>query len=220
MYIFRGLRQSDNTLILAGAVPAALMALAADWVFGLIERSLAPGASKKKALAIGWTAAALIVLIAGVWFSRAEFRKSSIKRIVVGSKDFTEQVILGELIAQTLESKAGLEVERKFELGGDLCHRAMLEGTLDCYVEYTGTAFTAILKQQPVTDPREVYLRVKQEYETRFGLAWLEPLGFNNTFAILVRGDDSRKLKLRSISDASRFTPGWRAGFGQHFMSR
>ena len=220
MYIFRGLRQSDNTLILAGAVPAALMALAADWAFGLIERSLAPGASKKRALAAGWTAAAIIVLITGAWIARAEFQKPSAKRIVVGSKDFTEQIILGELIAQTLESRAGLEVERKFELGGDLCHRAMLEGTLDCYVEYTGTAFTAILKQQPVTDPREVYRRVKQEYESRFGLDWLAPLGFNNTFAILVRGGDSRTLNLKSISDASRFTPKWRAGFGQDFMSR
>ena len=129
-------------------------------------------------------------------------------------------MILGELIAQTLESKAGLVVERKFELGGDLCHRAMVEGTLDCYVEYTGTAFTAILKQEPITDPREVYQRVKLEYESKFGLEWLSPLGFNNTFAILVRGDDSRRLNLKSISDASRFTPEWQAGFGQDFMSR
>jgi glycine betaine/choline ABC-type transport system substrate-binding protein len=139
--------------------------------------------------------------------------------VTVGSKDFTEQVILAEMIAQTLESR-GVEVQRQFELGGDLCHRAMLEGNMDVYVEYTGTAFTAILKHDPLTDPREVYDRVKEEYKTLFDIEVLEPLGFNNTFAILVRGDDARRLKLASISDAARYAPRWRAGFGQDFMSR
>ncbi|MEW6206752.1 MAG: glycine betaine ABC transporter substrate-binding protein [Acidobacteriota bacterium] len=218
-YIFRGLRMSDNTLILAGAIPAAVMALAADFFLGLIERQLAPGRAKaaktaKITLATGAVAlAALVIAGSGVLSKNRE-------RIVIGSKDFTEQVILGEMIAQVIEMKTGLEVERKFELGGDLCHRAMIAGEMDVYVEYTGTAFTAILKHQPITDPRKVYDQVKREYLSEFGLEWMEPLGFENTFAILVRGAEAERLNLKTISDAARYAPRWRAGFGQDFMSR
>ncbi len=100
------------------------------------------------------------------------------------------------------------------------CTAAMLSGWIDSYVEYTGTAFTAILKHKPITDPRAVYDQVKQDYESQFNLEWLDPLGFNNTFAILVRGDDARRLNLKTVSDAARFAHKWRAGFGQDFMSR
>ncbi len=219
-YIFRGLRMSDNILILAGAIPAAVMALAADFTLGLIERRLAPGRAKaagktaKLAFATGIVAlVAFVIVTSGVLSKKSE-------RIVVGSKDFTEQVILGEMIAQVIEAKTGLAVERKFELGGDLCHRAMIAGEMDIYVEYTGTAFTAILKHQPITDPRKVYDQVKREYLSEFGLEWMEPLGFENTFAILVRGAEAERLNLKTISDAARYAPQWRAGFGQDFMSR
>ena len=103
---------------------------------------------------------------------------------------------------------------------GDLCHRAMISGEMDIYVEYTGTAFSAILKHDPITDARKAYLQVKQEYAERFDLEWLEPLGFNNTFAILVRGEDARRLGLKNISEIAPYSPRWRAGFGQDFMSR
>lgn len=139
--------------------------------------------------------------------------------MIVGCKDFTEQVILGEIVAQLIESN-GIAVERRFELGGDLCHRAMVAGQMDVYIEYTGTAYTAILKRQPISDANEVYRQVKDEYATKLGLLWLEPLGFNDTYAILVRGADARQLGLKTISDAARFAPEWRAGFGQDFMSR
>ena len=219
MYIFRGLRMNDNTLILAGAIPAALMALFADFVLGLVERSLVPSGPQKRARV---TVAAVLVLALGlgVYLSASGPSRTSERRITVGSKDFTEQVILGELVAQAIESGTDIEVERKFELGGDLCHRGMVAGEIDCYVEYTGTAFTAILKHPVVTDPREVYQRVRRDYEEQFGFEWLAPLGFNNTFAILVRGDDARRLSLKTISDAASHAPRWRAGFGQDFMSR
>jgi glycine betaine/choline ABC-type transport system substrate-binding protein len=138
----------------------------------------------------------------------------------VGSKDFTEQVILGEILAQAIEAKTGLQVVRRFDLGGNLAHEALIAGELDLYVEYTGTALLAILKSRPVTDPQAVYRRVKADYADRFKLEWTEPLGFNNTFAILVRGDDAKRLGLKTITDASRVSPQWRAGFGQDFMSR
>ncbi len=142
-------------------------------------------------------------------------------RIVVGSKNFTEQLILGELLAQQLEHKTGLPVERRFYLAGTyLCQQALLAGRIDMYVEYTGTALTAILKQKPSSNHKEVYERVKQAYARQFGLAVGEPLGFDNTFAIVIRGDDARRLNVRTISQAAKYAPQWRAGFGYEFMER
>jgi glycine betaine/choline ABC-type transport system substrate-binding protein len=109
---------------------------------------------------------------------------------------------------------------RRFDLGGNLAHEALINGEIDLYVEYTGTALLAILKEQPLADPQEVSRRVRAEYQKRFNLAWTEPLGFNNTFAILVRSDDARKFNLKTVSDAAKVSPQWRAGFGQDFMAR
>ena len=141
--------------------------------------------------------------------------------IVVGSKNFTEQIILGELLARHIESNLGVEVDRRLNLAGSfLCHQAVISGEIDLYVEYTGTAFTGILGHDPTGDRDEVYQSVKQEYADRFSLEWTEPLGFNNTFAIMVRGEDARNLGLQTISDASVHTPKWRAGFGYEFVER
>jgi glycine betaine/choline ABC-type transport system substrate-binding protein len=141
--------------------------------------------------------------------------------LVIGSKNFTEQVVLSELIAQHLENRTGLRVERRFYLGGTyICHQALLAGRIDLYPEYTGTALTAILKEAPQGSPRAVHQRVRDEYARRFGLTVGDPLGFNNTFAIVVRGEDARRLNLRTISDAARHAPQWRAGFGYEFMER
>jgi glycine betaine/choline ABC-type transport system substrate-binding protein len=141
--------------------------------------------------------------------------------ITVGSKNFTEQVILGELLANHIESRLGVEVDRRLNLAGTfLCHQAVVSGELDLYVEYTGTAFTGILGHEPNGDREGVFRTVKQEYADRFDLEWTEPLGFSNTFAIMVRGEDARKLRLETISDAAKHTPNWRAGFGYEFMER
>jgi len=141
--------------------------------------------------------------------------------LVIGSKNFTEQAILGELLAQHLEHHTRLRVERRFYLWGTyICHQSILEGRVDLYVEYTGTALTAILKQQPNSDPKLVLDRVRDLYARRFGLVVGPPLGFNNTFAIVVRGKDARRLALHTISDAARYAPMWRPGFGYEFMER
>ncbi len=126
-------------------------------------------------------------------------------------------MILGEILAQAIEAKTDLQVERRFDLGGNLAHEALVAGEIDVYAEYTGTALLSILQDKPLKDPQEVYRRVAAEYAKRFDLDWTEPLGFNNTFAILVRGDDARKLKLKTVSDAAkgfgpmarRFRPGF-----------
>src|SRR5262249_49181175 len=142
-------------------------------------------------------------------------------RIVVGSKNFTESFILGELIAQQIESHTNLKVERRFYLAGTyICQQAMLAGRIDISPEYTGTALTAVRKQPCGIDRYEVYQRVKSEYESRFGLALGPPFGFNNTFAMQIRGEDARRLNVKTLSQAAQFAPQWRAGFGYEFMER
>jgi osmoprotectant transport system permease protein len=230
VYIFRGLRQYDNHLLLAGAVPAALMALIADFGLGLLERYFsvadrrrAGRTSGKKNFVIAATAAILVAVITGIFIGSRDSRPGSSQpegaHVLVGSKDFTESAILAEIVAQLLEAR-GVTVERKYELGGNLPHDAMLAGRLDVYPEYTGTSYTAILHHQPITDPRAVYQQVKDEYAQKFSIAVSQPLGFENTFAILIRGAEARRLKLKTISEAAPYTKTWRAGFGQDFMSR
>lgn len=142
-------------------------------------------------------------------------------RIVIGSKNFSEQIILGEILAEQIEQTMRVPVERKLNLGGTfICHKAMLSGDIDVYVEYTGTAYTAILKRDPKSDPHAVYVEVKSVYRDQYNLDVLAPLGFNNTFAIIIRGDDARRLHLSTISQAAQYAPGWKAGFGYEFMER
>lgn len=141
--------------------------------------------------------------------------------IVVGSKNFPEQALLGELLAQQIEAKTGLHVERHFYLAGTyICHQALLAGRIDMYVEYTGTALTAVLKELPEKDSQAVFERVRSEYNRRFHLLVEPPLGFNDSFAIVIRGEDARKDQLRTISQAAQYAPRWRAGFGYEFMER
>lgn len=142
-------------------------------------------------------------------------------RIVVGSKNFTEQLILGELFAQIIEARTHLPVERRFYLAGTfICQQAILAGRIDVYPEYTGTALTAVLKQPPSGDKLEVYRRVQQALAEQYGLSIGPPLGFNDTFAMVIRGDDARRLRLTTLSQAATYTPHWRAGFGYEFMER
>jgi osmoprotectant transport system substrate-binding protein len=142
-------------------------------------------------------------------------------KIIVGSKFFTEQVVLAELLAQHIEARTGIPVERKTNLGGTLLvQKAMLAGGLDLYVEYTGTALTAVLNETPHGDSKSVYERVKKEYAERFALEVTEPLGFENTFAMVIRGEDAKKFNLQKLSDITPLTSKWRAGVGYEFLER
>jgi len=142
-------------------------------------------------------------------------------KIVVGSKFFTEQVVVAELLAQHIEARTGISVERKTNLGGTLLvQKAILAGDLDLYVEYTGTALTAVLNETPQGDSRSVYEKVKKEYAERFGLEVTEPLGFENTFAMVIRGQDGKKFSLQKLSDITALAPKWRAGVGYEFLER
>ena len=225
-YIFRGLRQNDNNLLLAGAVSSAILALFCDFALGQFEKSFD---FKKRALSarrkfVAIAAVAVAAVLVGLSFisdfkSQISNSATANQTIRVGSKDFTESIILAEILAQMLE-KRGISVQRQFELGGNLAHDALLSNNLDVYPEYTGTAYTAILKQKPITDTNRVYDETKQVYAERFDLNVSPPLGFSNDFAILVRGEVARKNALKTISDAVPLSKNWQAGFGQDFMSR
>ncbi len=233
-YIFRGLRQNDNNLLIAGALASALLALLCDFALGQVERAYKigerPSGWRKLGIAGAFAVFAAVVGLGFLPGGETSGRSSPLagepggavlggQRIVVGSKDFTESVILAEILAQMLEGQ-GAEVVRQFELGGNLAHDGLLSGQIDVYPEYTGTAYTAILKHPPITDPREVYERTRAEYADKLDLTVSPPLGFANDFAILVRGDVARRQGLKTISDAVPVSREWQAGFGQDFMSR
>jgi glycine betaine/choline ABC-type transport system substrate-binding protein len=161
---------------------------------------------------------ALAVCLATLLTSSCDPARSD--RVVIGSKNFTESLILGEIMAQQIEAHTHLKAERRFYLAGTyICHQAIQAGRIDIYPEYTGTALNAILKQSG-GDEKEVYRRVKSEYEQRFHLTLGGPFGFNNTFAMEIRGEDARQLNLKTLSQAAAFAPHWRAGFGYEFMER
>jgi osmoprotectant transport system permease protein len=215
-YIYRGLSMVDTTVILAGAIPAALLALTVDAMLLWLERRI----SKRRKTSLAATAVVAAGLTIAALFSSAALAARSSGVITVGSKNFTEQLILGEIVAQTIERETGLSVTRRLNLGGTLiCDRALLTGDIDVYVEYTGTALTAIFRQPPSTDRAAVTSAVRDLY-AKSGRTLLGGVGYDNTFAILVRGEDARSLGLRTIQDAAPVAPRWRAGFGYEFLDR
>lgn len=160
------------------------------------------------------SAVTLLVMLVGALTSCSRQRG-----LVVGSKNFTEQLILGEIAAQQLERKLKVRVERRLDLGGTLlAHQAIVKGDLDIYPEYTGTAASVVLKMQAPPDPGRAYLDVKDQYLKHYQLVWLPPLGFNDTFAMVVRTQDAKSL---SSADLSRATSrAWRLGVGYEFLTR
>lgn len=217
-YIFRGLSMVDPTVILAGAIPSALLALSLDGILTVAERWLRSGGSRRRARPLGLVLAASLLAASGaaaMWGPRA-----APGAIRIGSKNFTEQIVLGEILAQTIETRTGLPVERRFNLGGTfICDRAVRSGDIDMYVEYSGTALAAIFHDEAAGDRSTVFARLRRRYADA-GLSLLDPLGFENTFAMLVRSADARGKAWRTMSDlASRPGP-IRAGFGYEFLQR
>lgn len=146
---------------------------------------------------------------------------SHAKELTVGSKNFTEQLILGEILKQSLENACHMPVEGRFYLAGTyICQQAMLSGRIDAYVEYTGTALAAILKQTFSGDSQAAYQLVKNEYKQRFNLDVMPPLGFNNSFAMVMRGDEARRLNVSKLSQLAPVAPKLRLGVGYEFLER
>lgn len=228
-FINRGLSLSNNQLILLGAVPSALLALLVDAAIGAAHWAVTPRARSRflKPLALAFP---LIILATGIIAvtapnpfakERGKAVASATETIRIGSKNFTEQLILGELMAQLIERETGLHVERRFDLGGTMiCHGALLAGEIDLYAEYTGTGLTAILKEKVRSNPDEVHQLVAKAYADQFQLQWLRPFGFNNTYAITVREDTARKNNWRTISELRASAPELRAGWTFEFSER
>jgi osmoprotectant transport system permease protein len=220
-YIFRGVDLSDPRLILLGSIPAALLALACDAALGGIEHALDPSRprpSRGRAMVSIGVVTALILL--ALWGAFRDVRAARGGAIVIGSKNAGESILLGEMLAQLVEAKAGLPAERRFGLGGNVCYEALKHGGIDAYAEYTGTALTVILKEPPQYDPKRVLARIREVMSNRDDVACLDPLGFENTFAILVRRKQAEQLGLKTISDIRTHEKSLRAGFGYEFMSR
>jgi osmoprotectant transport system permease protein len=214
-YIFRGLAMVDSTVILAGALPAAALALLADAGLAWLGRWSDPrrrvGRSRIPVLA-----ATGLALAAAVW---SLWPASGPARVVVGSKNFTEQIVLSEIVAQHLE-RAGLDIERRFNLGGTtIAHQALVAGDIDVYIEYSGTALTAIFAEPPSSDSAGVIERLRARYAP-LGISVLPRLGFNNTFAMLTRGALATEHGLATVSDLARVAPRLKAGFGYEFLER
>lgn len=222
-YIFRGVEISDVRQILLGSIPAALLALACDAALGEVERLLDPTKAKHSRPRAAVASAAIAILLAFAtwgWWNDLPSRHGEAP-IVIGSKDGSEMIILGHMMADLVEAHTRQKVDReKFNLGGTLvCYNALKRGGLDVYVEYTGTALTTILKQPPEYDPSVVLKQVRQGL-ARDGVECLEPFGFENTFAILMRREQAERLGIKKISDLSRHAETVRSGFGPEFMNR
>jgi osmoprotectant transport system permease protein len=216
--IFRGIAMVNSQMIIAGALPAALLALVFDGALGLIEKGLIARKRTSIRLVAGLVLSGLLVLAALV---PSGLGGNGRQQITIGSKEFTEQIILGEIMAQMLESKANVSVVRKFGLGGTMvCFNALKNGELDLYPEYTGTGLTAILDREVISDPEQVYEVVREQFEEKFNAAWLKPFGFNNTYALAMRNDHAEMLAYHKISDLSTRELDLVAGFTQEFLER
>jgi len=226
VFIFRGIATVDHGLILAGALPAAALALLLDALLGL-----GPGLGRFRAwltshrwqqrsarvLVLSLVLGSVLVLLMASLLAPHQAKTV----ITIGSKNFTEQVILGELLAQQIERMTPLKVKRQFDLGGTfVLHDAVRRGQVDGYVEYTGTAWTAILKRPPISDAQRVWRETARRYQSQFALTVFPSLGFDNTFAILVRRADAQQHHLQAISDLLPLARTWRAGFGFEFLNR
>jgi len=234
-FINRGLALSSTPLIILGAVPAAMLALIVDFTIAATEWGLRPTrqadkTSLKAKLKPVALALPLILIIAGLVaylfptglrHPQAASPEGEPRTVRIASKNFTEQLILGELMAQLVEANTELTVKRKFNLGGTMiCHGALTSGEIDIYAEYTGTGLTAILKQDVIADPDQALRVVRKAYRERFDAEWLEPFGFNNTYAVTVRKDDARDHGWHTISDLVEDAASLRAGFTSEFAER
>lgn len=208
--VFSGVQTVDNAMILAGAIPACLLALLIDFVVGKLENSLSytnkkHSASKTskttKKLIISFASIILVLVGAFSIYSKAQ----ADEKIVIGSKNFSEQLILGNMLAELIENKTDLEVERKLNLGGSqVAFSAIKSGDIDMYVEYTGTGLVNILNQPPQNNPEQVYDYVKKEFNKKYDIELLKPLGFNNTYALAIRQDTADRYGLETISDLAK----------------
>ena len=229
--VFSGVSTVNNNMILAGAIPACILAIVLDFILGKVENIVVPEGIrtsnnkpskinklfKNKKVKIGSLVLALILIVGSV---AASLNKSK-NTIVVGSKNYNEQIILGNMVASLIENKTKYKVERKFNLGGTaVIFNAMKSKNLDCYVEYTGTGLITILKKPSMSDPAKVYNIVKADFAKNYGIELMKPIGFNNAYIIAVNKELAEKNNIKTISDLTKISPTLNAGFTMEFTNR
>lgn len=223
-FINRGLALNNTRFLLLGAIPAALLAVTLDFIIGKIEKSLARNKikpKKKNYFTLGFIIILFCIpLIAS--FSSNVFSIRNQDTIRIATKNFTEQFILGEILAQLIESKTNLNVERDFNLGTtEICQQAMVNNQIDIYPEYTGTAYLTILKKPyKNSDTKQIFSVVKEDYQKNFNIIWLPPFGFNNTQALAIREDFAAQHHIETITDLAPFSNQLTIGAPAEFIQR
>lgn len=228
--VFSGIRTVNNNQILAGAIPACLLALVVDFLIGLVEDLVMPISlqkgnikSKKKKRTtqkVVLSISALVVVIIFVVTSFGSVGKEG-RTITIGSKDYTEQAVLGNLVADLIEAKTDITVTRKLDLGGtQVCFGALQSGDIDMYVEYSGTAYSDTLKHQPISDVDEVYNTVKKEFKELYDVEVLKAMSFNNTWVLAVTEETAKEYNLETISDLAKVAGNMKAGTVFEFANR
>lgn len=230
--VFSGIRTVNNYQILAGAVPACILALLVDYLVGLVEKLVTPISlqktmdskekqmKKRKMQKAILSATAIVIIITFVVSGLSGMNKSK-KVIKIGSKDFTEQLILANMFSDLIEDRTDITVERKTSLGGtQVCFSALNSGSIDVYFDYSGTAYGDTLKYPLNTDMEEVYNTVKKDFKEKYNIDVLEQMGFNNTYVIAVDRDTAEKYNLKSISDLKDVASKLTAGTTFEFLNR
>lgn len=219
-FITQGLALNDMKRVLLGAIPAALLALSADFLISLLERKLAHHSLSRRAAMFALIAVTLCIIISSFYFLRKDTASVN-DTVVVGSKNFTEQYILAEIMAQILEAKTNLIVTRKMILGTtDMVHQAMRFGHVDIYPEYTGTAYLTILRETAQLDSMKIFAKVSEYYHDHFDIEWLQPFGFSNGQTIAVTEAIAKQYKLKTLSDLSHIASTIRIAAPAEFIER
>ncbi|MHC1747845.1 MAG: glycine betaine ABC transporter substrate-binding protein [Cellulosilyticaceae bacterium] len=225
--VFSGIRTVNNNQILAGAIPACLLALTVDYLASLIEQIVTPTSlqkeqkrksKKSQKIILGTAAVAVIGLMTVTAVGGKKIKEDT---IAIGTKDFSEQLILGHLVADMIEEHTDIAVERKINLGGtQVCFGAINSGDIDLYVEYSGTAYGDMLGHPPISDVKIVYNTVKKEFKEKHEIEVLDQMGFNNTYTLAVTQETAKKYNLKTITDLSKVADGLVSGTSFEFLNR
>ncbi|HCL02730.1 MAG TPA: ABC transporter permease [Lachnoclostridium phytofermentans] len=227
--VFSGIRTVNNNQILAGAIPACLLALFVDFLIGLVEKLVTPislqkgeNSQKKKKRGIQKGILTVTVLAIIAIFALTTRTNANNQRVItIGSKDFTEQAILGNLVADLIESKTDIVVDRRFDLGGtQVCFSALNKGEIDMYVEYSGTAYLSTLGHTEKKDKDQIFDIVKEEFKSKYDIDVLKQMSFNNTYALAVTEETASKYQLKKVSDLAKIAKTMKAGTTFEFLNR
>lgn len=208
--VFSGVQTVNNAMILQGAIPACILALIVDYIFSKIElavtpKGLNPNSTKKNSTAL--KVIGVVVIVALLFTTLRPMFKTKKETITIGSKNYTEQLILGNMYAELVEEHTDLKVDKKLNLGGSsVTFNAITSNELDMYVDYTGTMLVNILKAEPIKDPQKAYDYTKENMKNKYNLSILDPIGFNNTYTLSMMPDVAKKYNINTISDLAKYS--------------